>query len=212
MSIGFRRGLPSLVLSSLLLAFAAPGDAADAPGHSKVPGKRLAKGLYTSPDGRFALRYGAWLLPGARFEEQHVITASQAVYIADDFGKAYGVICTDTIGTGITLERIAADLTVGELLKSKEFVTTGRGAELRLTALHPGGSPIASRTREVGKWVEKPNDFYEALSIFIQRGAVYRVSAGVTPITGGSAEELLARARQQLDRVLGSLEIPAPEH
>ena len=190
-----------------ILALAAPGAVAGSQGKSKGPGKRLVNGVYTSPDGAFTLRVGDWMLPGSRVEEQQFGPGSQGIFVADDFGKVVAVIRTDNTQTALTLEKVAEDFTVGEMLRDKRFTTTDRGQELRLLGIIAGNSPVVTQVHEGGKKVEKKNDLYEAWSIFLHDDAIFRVTAGLTPLLGEADSVMFERVKLRLELVLGTLAI-----
>jgi len=194
-----------------IMGIAAPGDAAGARGEGKGPGKRLANGVYVSPDGAFTLKVGDWMLPGSHVDERQFDPRSRGVVIADDFGKVVSVIRGDNRQTGLTLENIAESFTVGEMLRDKRFATTERGRELRLLGISAGNSPVVTQTREGGKTVEKRNDLYEAWSIFLHGNAIYRVTAGLTPLLGEADSVMFERVNRRLELVLGTLVIAEPK-
>ena len=196
----------ALALVALLFAL----EPAAQPKLVKVPGKRFSKGLYTAPDGEFALRFSEWLLPGGRANEQQVAASTRGVLITDDFGGAYSVMRTIDAPDSITVEKIADSFTVNELLREKRIVSTNRGEELRMLGVDPAGSPMVSRTREGSGWVERRNHLYSALSIFLDHGAIYRVTAGVTPLGGESEAIMFERATRKLEQMLSGLEIRGP--
>ena len=203
----FRHVFLGRVLLMAILVLAAPGDAVGGRGQSKGPGKRLANGVYTSPDGAFTLKVGDWMLPGSRVEERQFSPGSRGVFIADDFGKVVAVILTDNTQTALTLEKVAEDFTVGEMLRDKRFATTDRGQELRLLGINAGNSPVVTQVREGGKNVEKKNDLYEAWSIFLHGNAIYRVTAGLTPLLGEADSVMFEHVKLRLELVLGTLVI-----
>lgn len=207
-----RRAVAAMALLIALGVSLVPGTA-DAQGKiTRVPGKRLAKGVYTAPNDEFTLAGEGWLLPGARAEEQQIAVSTRTVTFMDDFGGMYGVIRTSDAPDSLTVEKIAHDFTVDELLRDKQIVTTRRGPELHLLGVTRGGSPVVTQTREGKNWVERKNDLYQAWSIFLDHGAIYRVTAGLTPLGHESDSVMFERTKRKLDALLGALEIhpPAP--
>ena len=207
----FRHVFPGRILLVAILVLAVPGVAVGGGGKSKGPGKRLANGVYTSPDGAFTLKVGDWMLPGSHVEERQFGPGSRGVVIADDFGKVVAIIRGDNTQTALTLEKVAETFTVGEMLRDKRFATTDRGKELRLLGINAGNSPVVTQRREGGKTVEKKNDLYEAWSVFLHGNAIYRVSAGLTPLLGEADSVMFEHVKQRLELVLGTLVIAEPK-
>lgn len=187
----------------------APGLADKAAKARRVPAKRLANEIYTSPDGGFTLKGEGWLLPGARAEELQMASTTRAVRFMDDFGGVYSVVCTSDAPDSLTAEKVSEEYTVNDELRDKRIVTTDRGQELRLVGVYRGGSPIVSRTTEAGKMVERANDLFDAWSLFRHQRTIYRVTAGITRITPATDSVMLERAARKLDVVLSGLTIAA---
>src|SRR5262245_40665532 len=180
-----RRLAARLMAALVLLLFAGVSSHAE-PRLTKVSGKRFARGVYTAPDAEFTLRCEEWLLPGARAEEEQVASSSRGVTFTDDFGGAYSVMRTSGVSESITLEIIGEGFKVNDSLREKQIVTTDRGRELRLLGVGRGASPMVRREREGKDWVERRVDLYQAMSVFLDHGVLYRLTAGVSPLGGES--------------------------
>jgi hypothetical protein len=174
---------------------------------TNVPSSRLTSNTYASPDGEYTVALPPLMKPGARIEERQISPVGHGIFFADDFGKAYYILRTDNTKTQFTIEQISDDFKVGELLREKQFVTTDQGKELRLVGINKGGSPIVSRTKENGEWVERKNDLYEAWSIFLHGIHIYQVTAGVTSIQKESETVLFDRGKINLEEFLKGLHI-----
>lgn len=195
--------LISLMAGSWLVV----GCAISASNLTNVPPERLANDTYTAPDKGYTITLPPLIKPGARIEERQTGPETQGVFFADDFGRVYYVLRTDNARQKLTLEQIADDFKVGELLREKQYTTTDRGKELRLVGINKEGSPLVSRTKEKGEWVERKNDLYEAWSIFIRGVHIYQVTAGVTPLHGESENDMFNKARSNLEGFLKGLSI-----
>ena len=174
---------------------------------TNVPSARLAKDTYGSPDGGYTVTLPPLIKPGARIEERQTSPVTHGVFFTDDFGKVYYILRTDNTKTKFTLEQVSDDFKVGDLLREKQFTTTDRGKELQLLGISKEGSPIVTRTKEKGEWVERKNDLYEAWSIFIRDARIYQVTAGVTALQKESENILFDRAKRNLEEFLKSLSI-----
>ena len=174
---------------------------------TNVPSARLVKDTYSSPDGGYTVTIPPLIKPGARIEERQTSPVTHGVFFADDFGKVYYILRTDNTKTKFTLEQVSEDFKVGDLLRVKQYITTDRGKELRLLGIYKEGSPIVTRTKENGEWVERKNDLYEAWSLFIHGAHIYQVTAGVTAVRKESENALLNRAEKNLEEFLKGLTI-----
>ncbi len=198
---------------------------------SSVPSTRLENGIYTSPDNEFSVRIPDVLIePGIRIDERQINPATWGVIFADDFGRVYTVLKSETRGRELTIEEIATDFEVGELLHEKEFIETVRGRELRLAGLSEGGSPLITRSRVEGQWVENSNDLIEACTMFLHGPTMYTIKVGITPLDfdpemmrGGrlvmgpgddrakpETEAIIENAKQRLEIFLRTLSLRAP--
>src|SRR6266704_3323348 len=106
-----------------------------------------------SPDKKVALA-----TPGAKVEERQVDATTRGVFFADDFGTVYYVLQMDHREARLTLEQQAEQFQTGNQFREKQFVETRRGRELRVAGIHEGASPIVSRIKEQGQWVERKNN------------------------------------------------------
>jgi hypothetical protein len=170
----------------------------------RVPKSRLSKGVYTSPGGEYTVKVPE--LIGAHIEERQTSLTTRGVFFADDFGKTHLILLTDNKDLKMTLDQVAADFTVGELLREKDFITTGRGRELRMAGVNRGGSPLVTHMKENGKKVEKANDLAEAWAIFLHGDYICQVTTGVTPLEGATEAQALARAKERLESFIAGLE------
>jgi hypothetical protein len=197
---------------------------------SNVPSTRLENGIYTSPDNEFSVRIPDLFQPGTRINERQINPATWGVFFVDDFGRIYTVLKSEMFGRELTIEEIATDFEVGELLHEKEFIETARGRELRLAGLSEGGSPLISRTMVDGQWVVTRNDLIEAWSVFLHGSTMYTVTVGITPLNFApemmrdgvlvrrsgddsakpETEAIIKNAKQRLDIFLGTLSLRAP--
>jgi len=107
------------------------------------------------------------------------------------------------------LEKVAAGYTTNEALREKQIVPTGRGSELRLAGVLPGGSPIVQETKVKQKTAQQKLDLHQAMSLFVTDTHIYEVAAGVTATHQESDAEMFARAKEHLDAFLGGLRIKA---
>lgn len=169
--------------------------------------KQRAKHPYSSPDGGYTVTPPPLVKPGARFEERQISPVTHVVFFADDFGKVYYILRTDNTKTKFTLEKVPNDFKAGDLLREKQYTTTDRGKELRLLGINKKGSPVVTRTKENGKWVERKNDLYEAWSLFIHGDHIYQVTAGVTALHNESENVLFDQAKRNLEEFLKGLSI-----
>ncbi len=197
---------------------------------SSVPSTRLENGIYTSPDNEFSVRIPELIQPGIRIDERQINPTTWGVLFADDFGRVYTVYKTEIRGQKPTIEEIATDFEVGELLYEKEFIETARGRELRLAGLSEGGSPLTTRSRVEGQWVETSNDLIEAWAVFLHGPTMYTFKVGITPLDfdpemmrGGElwlehdddrakpeTEAIIENAKQRLEIFLRTLSLRAP--
>ncbi len=183
---------------------------------TNVPDERLEAGIYTSRDGEYTVKIPYLLQPGARIEERQLTPQSDAIVFADYAGSVFSVIRTDNSETQSTVDEIAADYKVAGLLIQKEIIATHRGQELRLLYVGEGESPLISRTKVSGRWVESGMDLYQAETIFIVNDVIYEAFAGVTPPphlvgTAQSRDELFARAELNLLKFINGLSIKSQE-
>ena len=178
----------------------------------KIPKSRLSNGVYTSPGGGYAVRVPTSSEWGGRAEEVQPGPQTHGVMFTDDFGHAFYILVTDNSKTEMSLDSIATEYSIGELLREKEFVKTTRGAELRLVGINKGGCPTVVRTKKDGKWVEEKEDAVEAWSLFLQGDNIFQVTAGVPlrPTEGLAEAQAVEAAKQGLHRLLEGLAIPAP--
>ena len=111
-----------------------------------------------------------------------------------------------------TLEEITSDIELGGAVRSKETVTGARGAEVRVTGVVKNGSPLEARTEEPGKPSTVTRlDLVKASSLFLHRDQAYEVTVGVTRLHGEQTDdELLARAKTNLETFLSGLVLQAP--
>ncbi len=174
---------------------------------TNVPSERLTEQTYISPDRGYTVRLPPLVRPGARIEERQTSPVAHGVFFADDFGKVYYILRTDNTKTQLTLEKISEDFKIGEFLREKQYATTDRGKELRLLGINKGASPIVTRVRDKGEWIERKNDLYEAWSIFTHAAYIYQVTAGVTALQGQSEADMFNRAKRNLDEFLMGLTI-----
>lgn len=198
-----RSGFSFLLLVTLVGCAALPSPSVV----TNVPSERLTSETFTSPDGGYTVTLPPLIKPGARIEERQTSPVAHGIFFADDFGKAYYILRTDNTKTKFTIEQISDDFKVGDLLREKQYTSTDRGKELRLVGINKGGSPIVSRTKEKGEWVERKNDLYEAWSIFPHGVHIYQVTAGVTSLQKESENVLFDRAKRNLDELLKGLSI-----
>ena len=169
--------------------------------------KQRAKHPYSSPDGGYTVTPPPLVKPGARFEERQISPVTHVVIFADDFGKVYYILRTDNTKTKFTLEKVPNDFKAGDLLREKQYTTTERGKELRILGINKNGSPVVTRSKENGEWVERKNDLYEAWSLFIHGDHIYQVTAGVTALQKESENVLFDRAKRNLEEFLKGLSI-----
>ncbi|MGH7184215.1 MAG: hypothetical protein ACREJN_19880 [Nitrospiraceae bacterium] len=198
------RGGFSLLLFMTLVGCAAPPSPSII---TNVPSARLANDTYVSPDGEYSVKLPALIKPGARIDELQTNPVAHGVFFADDLGKVYSILRTDNSRTRFTLEQVSDNFKVGDLLREKQFATTDRGKVLRLLGINKERSPIVTRTKEKGEWIQRKNDLYEAWSIFMRDAYIYQVTAGVTALENESENVLLDRAKKNLNGFLKSLSI-----
>lgn len=210
MSAHTPRMLAAPLMAALVALLLAGASGHAEPRLTKVPGKRFARGLYTAPDAEFTLRGDEWLLPGARAEEEQVASSSRGATFTDDFGGVYSVMRTSGVSESITLEAIGEGFKINDSLREKEIVTTDHGRELRLLGVARGASPMVRREREGKDWIERKLDLYQAMSVFIDHGALYRVTAGVSPLGEESEAMMFERAKRKLEAMLAGLTIRPP--
>ncbi len=181
---------------------------------SDVPSSRLENGIYTSPDNEFTVRIPDLIQPGLRIDERQINPATWGVFFADDFGRVYTVLKSEMRVRELTIEEIATDFEVGELLYEKEFIETARGRELRLAGLSEGGSPLITWSKVDGQWVESRNDLFEAWSVFVHGPTMYTFKVGITPLGIDRAkpdtEAIIENAKQRLEIFLGTLSLREP--
>ena len=197
---------------------------------SNVSSTRLENGIYTSPDNGFSVRIPDLIQPGYRIDERQINAVTWGVVFADDFGRVYTVYKTEIHGQKPTIEEIATDFEVGELLHEKVFIETNRGRELRLAGLSEGGSPLITRSMVEGQWVETTNDLIEAWAVFFHGPTLYTFKVGITPleidpetmrggilVTGPGDERakpetkaIIETAKQSLEIFLGTLSLREP--
>ena len=185
---------------------------------TNVPDERLEAGIYTSQDGEYTVKIPYLRQPDARIEERQITPQSDAIVFADYAGSVFSVVRMDNSETQSTVDEIAAIYKVAGLLIQKEIIATHRGQELRLLYVEEGGSPLITRTRVSGRWVESGMDLYQAGTIFIVKDVIYEAFAGVTPYvpphlmkTAQSRDELFARAELNLLKFINGLSIKSQE-
>ena len=209
MNTSLRSGASFLVVLLLACCLAPSALAA-----KKIPKARLAKGVYTSPGGVYRVKVPPLLEPGSWNEERQMSPETQGVYFGDDMGRAFFLLLTDNRKTKLTLDSIATGYQVGEGLREKTFVTTPRGTELRLTSIIKGGSPLVSRTKNEGKWMEERLDMIQAGSLFLHGENIFQVVVATTMLKSSprTEAEVMSDAKQRLDLALEGLELrpPAP--
>ena len=198
---------------------------------TNVPSIRLANGYYTSPAGEFGVRIPKLMVPGTRIEERQIDQTTWSVSFADDFGRIYEVLVSETPSPHPTLEDVARNLPVGGRFSARSFIDTVRGRELRLAGVEKGGSPLVRRREKIGGgWDETRNDLAEAWSIFLHDSKTYAVKVGITPLwfcpeemgehavlvreqgVGQSLptiDKLMEEAKHRLATFLGTFSLPA---
>lgn len=199
------RSVASFLVILLLACCFAPSALAA----KKIPKARLAKGVYTSPGGVYSVKVPPLLEPGSWNEERQMTPESHGAYFGDDMGRGFFILLTDNRKAKLTLDSIATEYQVGEALREKVFVTTPRGTELRLTGVIKGGSPLVSRTKNEGKWVEERLDMIQAQSLFLYGENIFQVTVAATMLKGSprTEAEVIDSAKKQLDLALEGLEL-----
>jgi len=172
---------------------------------TNVPSERLAKNTYGSPDGGYTVALPPLIKPGARIEERQISPETHGVFFMDDFGKVYCILRNDNTNIKITIEEASDNFHGGDILREKQYTTTERGKELRILGINKNGSPVVTRSKENGEWVERKNDLYEAWSLFANGDHLYQVAAGVTALQKESENILFDRAKRNLEEFLKSL-------
>ena len=190
-----------------MLAPGSPASGGDTGQAQQVPDQRFAKGTYSSPHGEFTLKCDDFLAPGIRVLESRADSATTAVQFVFGFGQVYLVFLTPDAPDSQTVAKLSQDFKLDESLRDKRIITTGRGSELRLLGVTRGGSPAVTQTKVGDTWVEKPNDLYQAWSIFRDHHAIYRVAAEITPLEAGSDSLMMERAKAKLESLLRGLVI-----
>lgn len=196
----------SILVALLVACFITPPALAA----KKIPNARLSKGVYTSVGGAYSFRVPAPSGPGSWSEERQLTPETHGVYFGDDFGRGFFILLTDNRRAKLTLDSIAAEYQVGEGLREKSFVTTARGAELRLAGVMKGESPLVARKKIAGKWVDERLDMIQAQSLFLHGQNIYQVTAVMTMLSGHphTEAEIMDQAKERLTLALEGLEIP----
>jgi len=197
------------ITSFLVVLVLACGGASSGLAAKKIPKARLAKGVYTSPGRVYSIKVPALLEPGSWNEERQTTPETQGAFFGDDMGRGFFILLTDNRGAKLTLDSIATEYQVGEGLREKAFVTTPRGTELRLAGIVKGGSPLVSRTKHDGKWVEERLDKVFAQSLFLYGENILQITMATTTLKGDTRTEpeLMDDAKKRLDLALEGLEL-----
>ena len=172
-----------------------------------IPKDRLDGVTYTSPDGSYQLAVPPLVTPGAKAEERQIGPGEAGVFFMDDLGTMYYVIRSDNRTAKQDLEKLAASLTINDVIREKQIISTARGSELRLAAYQPGASPMLAETKVKKKTVQTKLDFFKAESLFLSGDDMYDVCAAVSGKPEDSVDQKLALAKERLQILLDGLRI-----
>jgi len=179
---------------------------------TNVPSERLKNNLYTSPDKVFSVPIpNKLIVPGIKINERK-LESGYVVAFYDDFGKTYTVVYEDKEKSGNSVSKIAEKILVGQIIGGKyvyekKFISTKHGQELRVLGKYMGMSPIASQTKENGKWVTKKLDLIQATSTFSHDNIIIVVSAGRTLLGSRTEKSIKRDVKVDLEEFLYHLSI-----